>query len=269
MLAYLTEGLDESYSISHDERAIDMITGITDYIIREPYISPCCGVIYESPIDIDVLKNVRNDVLNSLCTHCDCTEFPWGSEQWKECTSIAEWRMLSPLALSYKFTGKSYYKNIFDALYKGCIKKKVIFHTWNEYMEYLSTNPELNTTPPSTVTDLSAESVGEGTVNLSWTVPARAAHYQVKFSDKPMKENITWPEEKDTYSNWWAAENVEHEPKPGEAGSTETMTISGIEPGIKYFAIRSYDSESNISQLSNIASLKMAIKKRHIMRPSR
>jgi hypothetical protein len=70
-----------------------------------------------------------------------------------------------------------------------------------------------------------------------------------------MVEKIVWPDHKDTYSNWWAAENVSGEPVPGSAGSAEEFTLSVSEPETYYFAIRTYDAASNRSDISNMATV--------------
>jgi DUF1680 family protein len=49
MIARLTDGLVEAYSITGDKRAYDMILMLTDYVINEAYANQC--VLYEVPID--------------------------------------------------------------------------------------------------------------------------------------------------------------------------------------------------------------------------
>jgi len=107
--------------------------------------------------------------------------------------------------------------------------------------------------PSSKLSEL--EALGGGEVRLTWTAPRGApARYQVKWAEKLIVELLKWPDEKDTRANWWAANNVEGEPKPGAAGAKESMTVEGVTPGKKSFAIRSFDSVSNRSAMSNVVA---------------
>jgi len=55
-----------------------------------------------------------------------------------------------------------------------------------------------------------------------------------------------------TESNWDASTNVTGEPTPSPAGSVESMTVSGLAPGQRYyFAIKTQDEVPNTSGISN------------------
>jgi len=106
-----------------------------------------------------------------------------------------------------------------------------------------------DTTPPAAITDLTA-SIGStaGTVNLRWTAPGddgnigTASSYIVRYADSAIGSELGWA----------AATDVDGEPTPQVAGSSESMTVSGLTPGqTYYFAIRTQDEVPNLSGLSN------------------
>jgi hypothetical protein len=108
-----------------------------------------------------------------------------------------------------------------------------------------------DTIPPARITDLTARTGNtSGSVILTWTAPGddestgTASSYRVKYSTSPIDK-----------SNWGSATDVSGEPTPKPAGSTETMTISGLTPGATYyFALKAYDEAGNSSGVSNSVS---------------
>lgn len=106
-------------------------------------------------------------------------------------------------------------------------------------------------TPPSAITDFSVSSCASNSCVLTWTAPGddnnqeTASSYDIRYST----QNIT-------DANWASATHqVLGEPAPQPAGTTQTMTVSNLNPSTTYyFAIKTSDEVSNISGLSNIAS---------------
>jgi hypothetical protein len=111
----------------------------------------------------------------------------------------------------------------------------------------------------------------------------RAARYQVKVAkvplcDIPARWDSTtkkgWPDlnEPLPYSadallkkasdflatqemSFWAAKNVDGEPLPQQAGSTETMNLFGLDTSaIWHIALVAYDSAGNVSGISNVVT---------------
>jgi len=119
---------------------------------------------------------------------------------------------------------------------------------------YLWLKPRPDKTPPVAVADLAAAPGAAGEVQLTWTAPGddgnkgTAAVYQIKWADLPIVETAGG----ETQVNFWAAENVAGEPKPGGAGSKETFVIKTVKPGTYYFAIKSRDECNNESPISNV-----------------
>ena len=108
----------------------------------------------------------------------------------------------------------------------------------------------LDTIPPVTVANLIASNPSIATIDLTWTSPGddgsmgTAAFYDIRYSTSPI-----------TDSNWSTATPVSGEPAPQVAGTSQSMTITGLlSSTIYYFAIKTADEVSNISGLSNVPS---------------
>jgi hypothetical protein len=108
-------------------------------------------------------------------------------------------------------------------------------------------------TAPAAVTDLDASpGTEDGEADLSWTssgdddLTGAASEYDIRYSLSP----ITTEEE------WDVATHVADEIVPDEeSGTTESMTVSGLEHGtVYYFAIKVGDEVPNWSDLSNSSS---------------
>jgi Divergent InlB B-repeat domain/Peptidase_C39 like family/Fibronectin type III domain len=110
--------------------------------------------------------------------------------------------------------------------------------------------------PPAAVTLNAATGSGTGQVDLSWNAPGddgntgTATAYIVRYADS----EIT------TEGEWATATDVEGEPVPAAAGTPQTMTVSGLNPGqTYYFALRTEDEVPNLSEQSNSPSAEAKI----------
>ena len=108
-----------------------------------------------------------------------------------------------------------------------------------------------DTTPPAAITDLAVSNVTSNSIDLSWTAPGddgntgTATSYDVRYSTAPI-----------TDANWSSATQVTGEPAPAPAGTSQSMTVTGLSPSTTYyFAIRTADEVPNISSLSNVPSV--------------
>ena len=108
---------------------------------------------------------------------------------------------------------------------------------------------------PAGITDLfaaSATGTSYGQVNLQWTSvgddgnTGTAASYQIRYSTSII----------DTEAKWSTATAVANGlPIPASVGSPQSMTVSGLAPGLPYyFSIRAVDDGGNLSPLSNSPS---------------
>jgi hypothetical protein len=105
--------------------------------------------------------------------------------------------------------------------------------------------------PPDAISDLAASSSVEAVVDLSWTAPGddgtvgTASAYLIRYNTVEISE-----------SNWLSSTLLAHSLTPSPAGTTETLTITTLMPGETYFfAIKSQDDISNVSDISNSPSV--------------
>ena len=109
-----------------------------------------------------------------------------------------------------------------------------------------------DTTPPSAISNLTAlPGTYEETINLSWTAPGddgssgTAKNYLVRYADTIIDA-----------TSWNSATPVNIGlPTPKNAGSAETMIVTGLTPGHSYFfAVRAQDETPNTGAMSNSPS---------------
>jgi Putative Ig domain./Fibronectin type III domain. len=121
----------------------------------------------------------------------------------------------------------------------------------------LSCIPELNivlsggsdTIAPAVVSNLAAATgTSDGQVVLTWTAPGddgatgTAASYDIRYSTAAIND-----------ANWASATQASGEPTPLVAGTSQTMTVSGLTAGqTYYFAMKTSDEVPNTSGLSNV-----------------
>lgn len=110
--------------------------------------------------------------------------------------------------------------------------------------------PSGDTTAPSAVSSLSVTTAGSGSVSIGWTAPGddagsgTATSYDVRYSTS----NIT-------AGNFSSATEATGEPTPSIAGSSESMTVSGLSQSTTYyFALKTSDEVPNTSAISNVVS---------------
>jgi hypothetical protein len=106
----------------------------------------------------------------------------------------------------------------------------------------------LDQTAPSAINNLSSSSITSNSVLLNWTAVGddgnvgTANSYDIRYSTNLI-----------TSSNWSSATQVTGEPSPKVSGSSESMTVSGLNDNtIYYFAIIAIDESNNSSPLSNV-----------------
>jgi hypothetical protein len=139
------------------------------------------------------------------------------------------------------------------AVQKGMAALNTFWHEFGNYQ--LSTLADiLNTSSAPTLQNVTLTNVtanGGGSYTISWTVPAGATSYRVKWGPKQIVDwlgfnagTYTFTGNPTTQMNWFAATNVASTPTPGAAGSTQSMTISTGASGLTAanFSVKAYVS---------------------------
>jgi phosphodiesterase/alkaline phosphatase D-like protein len=106
-------------------------------------------------------------------------------------------------------------------------------------------------TAPAAITNLATSNPKATTIDLTWTAPGddgntgTAAAYDIRYR---VGTSVT-------EANWATATQVAGEPAPKVAGSSETFTVTGLNPTTTYyFAIKTADEVPNVSPISNSPS---------------
>lgn len=155
-------------------------------------------------------------------------------------------------------TGTAYPRPIFAARYSSSnqveLSRRRSGQNWPAWVQGIDFSAiqvsEADTTPPSTISNLSASNSTESTVLLRWTAPGddgatgTATSYDVRYSTAPILE-----------ANWANATPASGEPIPGTAGSAQSMVVAGLNSGTTYFfAVKAVDDAGNESAVSNSPS---------------
>jgi hypothetical protein len=109
--------------------------------------------------------------------------------------------------------------------------------------------PSDDTTPPAAITDLATSNPTTTTIDLTWIAPGddgttgTATAYDIRY--RAGAQILT-------EAQWGIATPCAGEPGPQVAGSSETFTVTGLNPSTTYyFAIKTMDEVPNWSPLSN------------------
>jgi hypothetical protein len=113
---------------------------------------------------------------------------------------------------------------------------------------YMLKYPKQDTTPPEKITDLSAQEAENG-VRLRWTAPLEARKYHIRWSRQPIASTFTTDR---TFSNFWAAQGVGKN-LLAQPGTRQELVVTDLPVHTElYFAVISFDSTHNMSELSNV-----------------
>lgn len=258
----MATGLVEYYLVSRDAEAMDALMGFADHLCHHA-----------------MLRDPSGRRVGWTYAFGDY----WGPYTWADLGGQHKAELLGintyaiqPLGWVALLTGRTDYLDVLrDALRQSYEAPLEIIAA------YMATEyPKTDATPPAAIGDLHAEALGGGRVRLTWTAPggdgheARAGRYQVKWSTARIVERVEgWPDRTPplpaTRAEWEAraaafnakqrafraATSAAGAPRPGAAGTHETMTISDLPPGTVHFAIKSWDDADNISDISNVVSV--------------
>ena len=105
--------------------------------------------------------------------------------------------------------------------------------------------------PPTTIDDLTVDSVGVTSMNLQWTAPGEdknegmATAYEIRFSTSPITSE----------TDFQAAREVQKSFSPRPAGTNQQAKVDGLTPdSTYYFAIRARDCNGNTSSIGTTPS---------------
>lgn len=146
----------------------------------------------------------------------------------------------------------------YEALFLGANQEPIIANDLLEIKQNALTiwtvETEFDRTPPGQITDLKVSDFTHSSITLNWTAPAednleggKVAGYEIRFSKFPLLEDL---------EEWLIFTRIpELQPQPLEPGTTQTFTITGLEPEQTYYVvIRSQDDMGYWSEYSNPAS---------------
>jgi len=103
---------------------------------------------------------------------------------------------------------------------------------------------EVDTEAPAAIDDLVVSETTVSSITLTWTAPmGTPTSYDIRYATSTI-----------TNDNWDLAVEIDGEPTPQSASSSESMIVSGLEESTTYyFAVKSKDEAGNESDLSNVA----------------
>lgn len=228
MMCQVIRGLRDYWELTDDERAADQVLGMLDFIRAEASLGPW-GFSYVVKLDpakqaeyvrklIHEYEVVRKGKTTSY-THL-ARAFAWG--HW--------------------YSGEPRFRKIIDHL-----NHKAYPHRSRRYVAYYPDRDDK--APPGPVKDLKAEPLGDGRVKLTWTTPHDAATLQIKHASLPMAERCR-PDQRGKQNNWWSASHVTGEPA-ARPGKRQSMIVPGVPAGRRVFAVRTFDSARNRSEMGN------------------
>ena len=109
-------------------------------------------------------------------------------------------------------------------------------------------------TAPIAVSNLAADTLTAGSVELTWTAPGddgstgTADQYDIRYSSNIINEG-----------NWGTALQVTDEPLPAAAGTAQSFTVTGLLDDSRYYlAIKTADERPNWSAVSNVVLVSTA-----------
>ena len=121
---------------------------------------------------------------------------------------------------------------------------------WSALSNVVAVSTLDENTPPAAIAGLNITGSTSSSVSLSWAAPGddgligTAHQYDVRYSTSLI-----------TAANFNAAAAATGEPAPSAPGTTESFSVTGLNPGTHYyFAIKTCDEVPNWSTISNIVS---------------
>ncbi|MBI2566186.1 MAG: hypothetical protein HYV63_04030 [Candidatus Schekmanbacteria bacterium] len=170
----------------------------------------------------------------------------------------------------YLLTGEQEFLRQGTLLQKGLALGE---NRWNynfpekEALDGLLMHPERFATWLPLAVDAVENPPGGGAFDLSWEAPEGARQYWIKYADRPIvawlgfaRDTGQFAFDPAQYEPFFAAQNVAGEPTPAPAGTVQTMTVSGLEPGkVYHFAARYLGSAADVPAAGGPATAAAAV----------
>ena len=258
----MTTGLAKYYKETGDVEALDTMIGFADLMCHHSMLRDRAGR--------------RRGWTYAFGDYWGPYRFEDLPESHRVSFMVSNFRVVQPLGQIYKWTGRADYLDVL----RDAVNTLPATNLNVAAAHHAVAHPHADQTPPSAITDLSAEALGDGKVKLTWTAPGgdgtagTAAWYQVKHSTERIVERVSgWPDLTEPLpvdeQQWhqraesfnakqrafWAASNVDGEPTPSRAGTRESFIVGGLDDGKYHFAIKTWDDGPNISDLSNVVEV--------------
>jgi hypothetical protein len=198
--------------------------------------------------------------INYLNWEYRCDPIEGLNHRSEECASnsASAYILADPVSWYYVITGKravlSNLKDYLDdGINGGSYPRTSKYTDWSDqftgrWTKFVLENEPIRNdrTGPIAITNLVAnENASTGEITLSYTAPSDAARYHVVYSDKPISETTN---PSTSVSNWWAG---------GVVGALSKITTFMPEtlPDCQYVAVFTFDSDGNMSRMSNVAQI--------------
>lgn len=222
------------YDETSEEKYLDIAEGNVNwatYYIADPNTHYLTGYGYYDANDASLTYAQARAYYDST-HHLDGPAVVWDSSST---------RLYYMYAYLYKMTGKSIYKTLMDTAYNlgngsNPTQVHVAASPWSQL--YLATRYNNESVFTNTEITPTVVNNGGGSWTLSWTVPEGVKSYRIKYSDKPIVDQIVYPDESGVKVNYWAAENISSEPTPGSVGTTQSTTLIGLAVSGVHFSVR-------------------------------
>lgn len=173
---------------------------------------------------------------------------PITDANWGAATEITGEPSPQPAGSSESFTVENLEPN---TSYSFAIKSADEVPNWSPLSNVVNATTDPEQDAPGVVADLQVTDFTSTSATLAWTAPGddstvgTASQYDIRYSMSPITE-----------ANWNAASQASNEPTPQTAGSSESFTVTGLDPSTTYyFALKTADEVPNLSGLSNVDSV--------------
>jgi YetA-like protein/Galactose oxidase, central domain len=237
-LGILNQGLWEYLQVQGTtwpkyQETFDLAYGIANFALSEgwrsgPFQDGCDG---GTGLAYQILLDEPNNPLTASCDQTVWFNFYVAAKYTGDPNAWNGWKAKFPQQLKRLGGGHNYFDE-YGTIIIGTMVDEIL-------------RPQVTTlvNVPVKVQDL-----GNGSASLSWTVPAGALSYRLKYSNKKIVEWLNFDPLENSFGldpttnvPWFAAPDINSAPAPGAPGSVQTFPITGLDPSKTWnFALKAY-----------------------------